>query len=92
MLRNEIDDIDTELVQLLKNRQDKIEEIARLKFKENVAIYQKERWLDILNKAIKNAGDNQINQKFIEQLFRLLHQESLKLQHHVFNDLNSKKQ
>ncbi len=90
ILRKEIDDLDTELVQLLKNRQDKIEAIGRLKFKENVAIYQKERWLDILNKAINNARENKVNQKFIEQLFRLLHQESLKLQHHVFNALNSK--
>ncbi len=92
LLRKEIDDLDTELVQLLKNRQDKIEEIGRLKFKDNVAIYQKERWLDILNKAIENAQENNVNRKFIEQLFRLLHQESLKLQHNVFNDLNSNKQ
>ncbi len=90
ILRKEIDDLDTELVQLLKSRQDKIEAIGRLKFKENVAIYQKERWLDILNKAIKNAEENNINRKFIEQLFRLLHQESLKLQHQVFNALNAK--
>jgi chorismate mutase len=84
LLRKEIDDLDTELVQLLKNRQDKIEEIARLKIKENLAIYQKERWLDILQKAIDNARENNVNQKFIEQLFRLMHQESLKIQHKVF--------
>ncbi len=90
ILRKEIDDLDTELVQLLKSRQDRIEAIGRLKFKENVAIYQKERWLDILNKAIENAKENNINPKFIEQLFRLLHQESLKLQHQIFNVLNSK--
>ena len=92
LLRQEIDDLDTELVQLLRNRQDKIEEIGRLKFKENLAIYQKERWLDILDKAINNARENQVNQKFIEQLFRLLHQESLKLQHQVFRRLNSEEQ
>jgi len=92
LLRKEIDDLDTELVQLLRNRQDKIEEIGRLKFKENLAIYQKERWLDILDKAINNARENQVNQKFIEQLFRLLHQESLKLQHQVFKRLNLEEQ
>ena len=92
LLRKEIDDLDTELVQLLRNRQDKIEEIGRLKFKENLAIYQKERWLDILDKAINNSRENQVNQKFIEQLFRLLHQESLKLQHQVIKRLNSEEQ
>ncbi|HFX18165.1 MAG TPA: 3-deoxy-7-phosphoheptulonate synthase [Flavobacteriales bacterium] len=91
LLRKDIDQLDTELVQLLKERQDKIEAIARLKFDENIAIYQKERWLDILNKAIENAGENEVNQKFIEELFRVLHQESLKIQHRVFNDLNAVK-
>jgi len=86
LLRKEIDDLDTELVQLLKNRQDKIEEIARLKIEENLAIYQKERWLDILQRAIDNAKENNVNRKFIEQLFRLMHQESLKIQHKVFTD------
>ncbi len=91
LLRKDIDDIDTELVQLLKNRQNKIEEIGRLKYKENVAIYQKERWLNILDRAKNNARENDINQKFVEQLFRLLHQESLKLQHHLFKRLKSGK-
>jgi len=88
LLRKDIDDLDTELVQLLKHRQDKIEEIARLKIEENLAIYQKERWLDILQKAINNARENKVNQKFIEQLFRLMHQESLKIQHKVFKGEN----
>jgi len=89
LLRNDIDNLDAELVQLLKNRQDKIEEIARLKFDENLAIYQKERWLDILQKAIHNAQENKVNQKFIEQLFRLMHQESLKIQHKVFKEIEN---
>ncbi len=86
LLRNEIDQIDSELIQLLKARQDKTEHIAQIKFEENIAIYQKERWLDILQKANRNALQNQINQKFIEQLFRLLHQESLKIQHRIFSE------
>jgi len=92
ILRKEIDDLDTELVQLLKNRQEKIAEIGRLKFKDNLAIYQKERWLDILDKAINNARKNELNQKLIEQLFRLLHQESLKIQHQVFNQMLDNKE
>jgi len=90
LLRNEIDDIDVELVQLLKQRQDKTSEIAEIKFEENIAIYQKERWLDILQKAIANARENNINQKFIEQLIRLLHQESLKIQHRIFSEKEQK--
>lgn len=89
LLRKDIDDIDAELVQLLRQRQEKIEEIGRLKLNDNVAIYQKDRWLDILSKAVHNAEENNINQKFVEQLFRLLHQESLKIQHRVFKQSQS---
>ncbi len=91
ILRKEIDDLDTELVQLLKNRQEKTEQIADLKYVENIAIYQKERWLDILQRAIDNAHNENINQKFIEQIYRLLHQESLRIQHKVFKSKEAEK-
>jgi len=89
LLRKEIDDLDSELVQIISNRWAKTEEITKIKYQENIAIYQKERWLDILQRAIVNAKDNQVDQKFIEQIFRLMHQESLKIQHRIFNELDS---
>jgi len=89
LLRKEIDDLDTELVQIISNRWAKTEEISKIKYQENIAIYQKERWLDILQRAIVNAKDNKVDQKFVEQIFRLLHQESLKIQHRIFNELDS---
>jgi chorismate mutase len=88
ILRKDIDDLDTELVDIIKNRWIKTEEISKLKYQENIAIYQKERWLDILNRAINNAQNSGVDQKFIEQIFRLMHQESLKIQHRVFNELD----
>ncbi len=90
-LRNEIDELDRELVEIIYQREKKTREIAGLKWKENISIYQKERWLDILQKARKNAKSNQIEIKFIEQIYRILHQESLKIQHQVFNEENEKK-
>ncbi len=91
ILRKEIDDLDAELIQIFKLRQEKTKQIAEMKYLENIAIYQKERWLDILQKAIRNSQENEVNQKFIEQVFRLLHQESLKIQHQVFKDKNDNK-
>ncbi len=90
-LRDEIDALDKELVEILFQREEKTREIAGLKWKENISIYQKERWLDILQKARKNALEKGIELKFIEQLYRILHQESLKIQHHVFKEENSRK-
>jgi len=86
VLRKDIDEIDAEIIQLFKQRLDKTGQIAELKFKENIAIYQKERWLDILQKAKQNSQINGINQKFIEQVFKLMHQESLKIQHRIFSE------
>ncbi len=90
-LREEIDELDKELVEIIYQREEKTREIAGLKWKENISIYQKERWLDILNKARKNSLNKGIDRKFIEQLYRILHQESLKIQHQVFNEENKKK-
>jgi len=90
ILRNEIDDLDKDLVDIIYQREEKTREIARLKWKENISIYQKERWLDILQKARKNAEDKGVEIKFIEQMYRILHQESLKIQHQVFNKENKK--
>ena len=90
-LRNEIDELDRDLVEIIFQREEKTKEIAGLKWKENISIYQKERWLDILHKARKNADEKGIEIKFIEQLYRILHQESLKIQHQVFNKENEKK-
>ncbi len=83
-LRNEIDELDKDLVEILYQREQKTKEIADLKFLENISIYQKERWLDILNKARNNASEKDIEIKFIENIYRILHQESLKIQHQVF--------
>ena len=85
-LRNEIDELDRELVEILAQREAKTKEIASLKFLENISIYQKERWLDILNKAKDNAEEKGIENLFIEKIYRILHQESLKIQHQVFKD------
>ncbi len=91
VLRKDIDEIDVQLIQFLKDRIEKTEDIAEIKFKENIAIYQKERWLDILSKARINAKENNVNLKLAEQIFRFLHQESLKVQHQIFKALKTKK-
>jgi chorismate mutase len=91
LLRDEIDELDKDLVDIIFQREEKTREIAGLKWKENISIYQKERWLDILNKARQNATEKGIDLKFIEQVYRILHQESLKIQHQVFIDQNNKK-
>ncbi len=86
LLRDEIDELDRDLIEILAQREAKTKEIAALKFLENISIYQKERWLDILNKTQNFAQEKQIDKNFINQIYRLLHQESLKIQHQVFKE------
>jgi len=83
MYRKELDLIDTNLIDLLKDRMGISEGIGELKKKENVAILQSARWADILAKMIDRGQKNGLNKEFVEQIFRAIHVESINIQHRV---------
>jgi chorismate mutase len=83
MYRKELDLIDSNLIDLLKDRMGVSEQIGILKHEENVAILQSARWSDILNKMIKMGEENGLKREFVEQIFKAIHVESIDIQHHV---------
>ncbi|WP_457616582.1 bifunctional 3-deoxy-7-phosphoheptulonate synthase/chorismate mutase type II [Lutibacter sp.] len=83
LFRRELDLIDNNLIDLLKDRMGISEEIGRLKHKENVAILQSARWADILQKMIDLGNKNGLNKEFVEKIFKAIHVESINIQHHV---------
>lgn len=52
--RNEIDNIDKELIQLFEKRMNTVLEIARHKMKNNTTILQKDREEKVLSRAVDN--------------------------------------
>jgi len=83
LFRRELDLIDTNLIDLLKDRMGISAEIGALKHKENVSILQSARWSDILKNMIEKGTKNGLDKEFVEQIFRAIHVESIKIQHEI---------
>ena len=83
--RVEIDEIDSDLIRQFSNRIKIIEEIGKYKIENNVAIFQAERWAEILKSRSDWAKENNISSEFIEKVYRLIHDESLRIQTKIYN-------
>lgn len=64
--RNEIDDIDKELIQLFEKRMNTVLEIAKHKMKNNTTIFQKDREEKVLSKAVDNLDNKAYSQETIQ--------------------------
>lgn len=84
-LRNMIDEIDDELINVLKKRTQVIEQIGSYKKEHNITIFQLERWQEILRTRAQWAEKLGISRIHIERLCQLLHEESIKIQNDVMN-------
>ncbi len=82
-LRSRIDILDDQLLDLLKKRMDISDEIGQLKKINNVAILQNQRWHEILGKVILEGEQHGLNEEFIIQLFKVIHQESINRQEKI---------
>ncbi|MHB1107009.1 MAG: chorismate mutase, partial [Lutibacter sp.] len=83
MYRKELDLLDSNLIDLLKDRMSISEQIGRLKHSENVAILQSSRWADILATMTEAAEEKGLNKEFVEEIFKAIHVESINIQHNV---------
>lgn len=79
-VRLEIDDIDSKIIQLLSWRMSCVGEITQYKKKNNVPIFQKDRWQQVLDSRTEQAWKFELNEEFIEQIFNVIHSESVRLQ------------
>lgn len=81
MFRKELDIIDANIIDMLKDRMGISKDIGVLKHKENVAILQSARWTDILENMINIGQKNGLKREFVEQIYRAIHVESINIQH-----------
>ncbi len=85
-LRNQIDSIDYQLIELISSRMNIAEKIGDYKFSNNVTILQMERWLEILRTRTEHGGMLKLEASFVEKIMTLLHQESIRIQTSVLNN------
>lgn len=84
-LRNAIDEIDDELINILKKRMNVIEQIGQYKKEHHITIFQLERWQEILKTREQWADKLGMSKNYIDKICQLLHEESIRVQTEVMN-------
>ena len=84
-LRIEIDDLDNELVDVLKRRMNVAEKIGIHKKENQVTILQSNRWEELLKTRIQHGVDNGLTEEFMNKVLKAIHQESINRQTKVMN-------
>jgi chorismate mutase len=75
--RNQIDNFDKNIIELLNSRKDIVKQIADFKNENRLTIFQIERWFEILKTRKENAKSLDLDEKMVEELFALIHKYSI---------------
>ena len=78
--RTQIDNYDELLMNILSERMDVVKNIGTFKKNNKITILQPNRWEDIMKKNYKIGKDKGFSTKFIDRLFKAIHQESINFQ------------
>lgn len=84
-LRNQIDQLDDELLQILGKRMQIADTIGAYKKENNITIFQDARWNDILTKVYSKNDSLGLSDEFIKKYFEAVHIESINHQNNVMN-------
>jgi len=89
-LREKIDNIDRELVETLATRMAVVEKIGEYKRDNNVTTLQVKRWDEIMKNRSELAKKLGINEEFVVEVFKLVHEESIRKQTEIMKAVESK--
>jgi chorismate mutase len=84
-MRQQINQLDDELMQLLGQRMKIADRIGAYKKENNITILQTRRWNEILERASKKAEKHGLSKEFIIKYLDAVHMESINHQNKVFN-------
>ena len=83
--RSIVDEIDDELMNILKKRMKVMEQMGDYKKDHHITIFQLERWQEILRTRSQWAEKIGLPRSFVEKICLLLHEESIRVQTEVMN-------
>jgi chorismate mutase len=86
MLRDQIDQIDTELFSLLSRRMKISDDIGRVKKANDVAILQSSRWGAIKERILSQTDKLGLDREFLNGILEAIHLESINRQNNVMQD------
>jgi chorismate mutase len=84
-LRQEIDEIDNEILTLLGKRMKVAERVGQYKKENNISILQPARWSALLDAAIAKGKEHNLSEEFITSFLKAIHEESINHQEIVMN-------
>lgn len=84
-LRQQINQLDDELMQILSQRMKVAEKIGQYKKDNNITILQTNRWNEILERAFVKGEKNGLSKEFITKYFDAVHMESINHQNRIMN-------
>ncbi len=75
-LRTRIDQIDSQILKLLAQRQEQVEKVVKLKKVHHMPVYHPAREEDLISKLRSQAGDARLDPDFMEDLYRVILRQS----------------
>jgi len=76
-LRDQIDEVDNEIVNLMARRMEIARKIGIYKYKNEVTILQPERWDEIIKSRTQNGIGKELTPDFMLKLYSIIHEESI---------------
>ncbi|GAB5527969.1 MAG: bifunctional 3-deoxy-7-phosphoheptulonate synthase/chorismate mutase type II [Roseivirga sp.] len=78
--RHKVDLLDTQIIELMAERFGIIDQIGEYKKERNLAVYQPDRWQDVMQSRINEGMKRNMTEKFMKSLLFAIHEESVKKQ------------
>jgi chorismate mutase len=86
VLRDRIDHLDHDLLDVLAKRMQVVEEIGEYKRANNVATLQVSRWNALLEDRLARAAELGLSLEYARALYEIIHRESVRRQSEVINE------
>ena len=85
-IRSRIDVLDEDLVDLLAQRMSLVDQIGQVKKRGGIGIIQIERWNEVTSRTRKQAAEKDLDDSFIQEVYRAIHQQSIKRQEKIIRE------
>lgn len=79
-LRNAVDHLDDQLMDLLAERFSIIDQIGAHKREHNLTVFQADRWKHVMDSRTQKGVEKNLSEKFMKELLYCIHEESVKRQ------------
>jgi chorismate mutase len=86
VLRNRIDEIDSELLEILSTRVAIVKKIGQYKKENTVTALQINRWAQLMENRVNIGKKLDINEFFVKTLFQLIHEDSVRMQTEIMDE------